>query len=79
MPELVLYSRAGCHLCEDMADGLRPVLREAGAGLRIVDIDADARLREEYGLRIPVLVLEDEVLCEARLDEDRVRDALGLR
>ena len=79
MSELVLYSRPGCHLCDDMASELQPLLQEAGATLRVVDIDPDPRLRETYGLRVPVLALDDEILCEARLDEDVVRDALQLR
>lgn len=77
MPGLVLYSRDGCHLCEDMAQALHAMLRGTDVRFRTVDVDTDPGLRETYGLRIPVLVLDGEVLCEARLDEDAVRDALG--
>ena len=75
-PVLVLYSRSGCHLCDDMLVGLQPLLHETGAGVRVVDIDTDAALRERYGLRIPVLELDGEVITEGRLDADAVRDAL---
>ncbi|HEX6928232.1 MAG TPA: glutaredoxin family protein [Gammaproteobacteria bacterium] len=77
MFELTLYSRPGCHLCDDMATALLPLLRPAGHTLQTVDIDTDPDLQHRYGWRIPVLVLDGEVICEGRLDEDAVRDALG--
>lgn len=79
MPKATLYSRAGCHLCEVMREGLGPLLRGRGLLLEVVDVDTDATLRERYGLRIPVFTLDDEVVCEARLDEAAVKDALNIR
>lgn len=48
---LLLYVRAGCHLCE-LAAGM---LDRAGIGWRAVDIDGDPALAERYGLRVPVV------------------------
>ncbi len=79
MTVLVLYSRAGCHLCEDMQAALQPLLKDADVSLDVIDIDTDATLRETWGWRIPVLAFDGEVICEGRLDEDAVRDALNLR
>lgn len=76
MASLVLYSRPGCHLCEDMHSELQPLLRAAGIAVKVVDIDTDAALRETFGLRIPVLALDGEVISEGRLDADAVADAL---
>jgi glutaredoxin len=39
--EVILYTRAGCHLCEEAKQAMVPVLREFGARLREVDIDTD--------------------------------------
>jgi hypothetical protein len=50
-PELVLYSRPDCHLCDVAADLLRGLGRE----WRSVDIDSDPVLVRRYGIRIPVL------------------------
>lgn len=72
---LVLYSRPGCHLCGEMHAALEPLVAPAVA-LQVVNIDTDPALREAYGLRIPVLVLDGHVVCEGRFDEDAVRDAL---
>ncbi len=79
MPGLVLYSRPGCHLCEDMRAALLPLLHAAGIGLDVVNIDDDAALRARYGLRIPVLAFDGEVIAEGRLDVDALRDALNIR
>jgi len=46
-----MYTRAGCHLCEDAA----ALLERAGLTWRPLDIDRDPGLAERYGLRIPVL------------------------
>ena len=79
MTELHLYSRPGCHLCDDMAAALQPLLASAGATLAIINVDAEPALREQYDWRVPVLAFEGEIICEGRLDEDAVRDALGIR
>lgn len=72
---LVLYSRPGCHLCEDMLAALQPLV-PADTAIRVVNIDTDPALRDAYGLRIPVLVLDGHVVAEGRLDEDALQDAL---
>jgi len=61
LPDLVLYGRAGCHLCEEAAEAARLVIRDReGRGLpvpRLVerDIEADPELHRAYIERIPVV------------------------
>jgi thioredoxin-like negative regulator of GroEL len=68
--ELVLYTRPGCHLCEDM----KHAIEAAGAGgrfhLREVDIDTDPALVALYGLSIPVLTIAGRVAFKGRLTRD---------
>ena len=52
-----LYTRPGCHLCEDAAAVLERLSARHPHDLRLVDITADAALMHEYGLRIPVLAI----------------------
>ena len=75
---LVLYGRAWCHLCEDMHAALAPLAQAAGARLDVVDVDADPALVARYDELVPVLVCDGVELCHYRLDEARVRGALGL-
>ena len=48
---LLLYSRADCHLCEQV----EAMLARAGIPWRVVDIDGDPGLAGKYGMSIPVL------------------------
>jgi Glutaredoxin-like domain (DUF836) len=73
---LELYSRPGCHLCEDMAEALAPLLR-GRATLEIVDISGDPGLERTFGARIPVLKAGDRELSFLRLDKDKVERYLA--
>ena len=55
--DITLYSRPGCHLCEEAKAAIAPLLRELGVVLREVNIDEDAILKERYGSDIPVLFI----------------------
>ena len=74
---LVLYSRPGCHLCDVMLGELQPLLQEHGLKVRVVDISTDPALMRRFALKIPVLALDGEPLCQYRLDAGALRRALG--
>ena len=65
---LTLYSRMGCHLCEDMETLLQPYLDEAGISLNLVYIDNKPELEQEYGTLVPVLKADNEEICHYFLD-----------
>ncbi|HSJ17060.1 MAG TPA: glutaredoxin family protein [Solirubrobacterales bacterium] len=75
--EVVLYTRPGCHLCDEARDGLA-ALRDEGRGfeLREVDIEGDERLHAAYMERIPVVEVAGEVVSELALDAHAVRSRL---
>ena len=50
----LVFSRAGCHLCELFVEALLPLVRGKVA-IEVVDVDTSAALVEEYGTRVPVL------------------------
>lgn len=56
---LTLYSKPGCHLCEQAEADLRRLAPRYPHQLHTVDITQDALLLERFGERIPVLVVED--------------------
>jgi hypothetical protein len=73
---LSLYSRPGCHLCEEMEAELQPLL--AGrAVIETVDISDDPGLERRYGIRIPVLADGEQELSGYPLDRDRVEQYLA--
>ena len=65
---LTLYSRLGCHLCEDMQTQLPAYLEGTGLEFNVVDIDDDAVLQQEYGTLVPVLKAGDREICRYFLD-----------
>lgn len=66
-----VFTRDGCHLCEE-AEGT--VRNEAGsARIRHIDVDADETLRERYGDRVPVVVVDGREISEGPLAPGLVR------
>jgi glutaredoxin len=74
--ELTLYTRAGCHLCEEMKAALAPLLREFKVPLREVDVDSDADLATRFGEEVPVLFLGERKVAKVRLDARQLRRRL---
>jgi glutaredoxin len=75
--ELVIYSRPGCHLCEQALEDLVALHAEGYRfELREVDIESDEALLRRMLERIPVLELNGEVLAELSVDQTSVRARL---
>ncbi|OOZ37372.1 glutaredoxin family protein [Solemya velesiana gill symbiont] len=72
-----LYTRNGCHLCEDMRWQLVEMQKERGFEFNEIDIDADPELEKRYGTLIPVLALGEKVLCNYYLDPVAVNETLA--
>ena len=53
---LTLYTRAGCHLCEQAVADLERMRQRYPHTLQEIDIGSDAELSARYGEQIPVLV-----------------------
>jgi glutaredoxin len=70
---VVLYSRPGCHLCEEA----RAMLRRAGAAFEERDIETDDALFKRYLERIPVIAIDGEEAFELVVNERALRAALG--
>lgn len=75
LPQLVVYSRPGCHLCEVLVDELLPLIRDR-ATLLVHDIDRHDAWREKFSLEIPVVELDNERLCHFTLDGPAILAAL---
>lgn len=73
---LVLYVREGCHLCDQFLVELSVDLGPAIEDLAVLDVDRDEELASRFGLRVPVLAMGGEVLCEGFYDGTEVRRAL---
>jgi glutaredoxin len=79
MSELVVYTRADCHLCVEALAELRRLQAELGFALRECDIDGDETLLRAYFERIPVVALDGEELFDFYVDETALRERLESR
>ncbi len=70
MIAVTIYSRPGCHLCDDMKALLTKVSRSIPLSIEEIDIYADDELEELYGLEIPVLFIEGKKIAAGRIAED---------
>ena len=75
-PGVVLFTRVGCHLCEDAATQLEGLARELGFGWRAVDIDRDAALLARYDWLVPVVALDGVELVHAPIEPAILRERL---
>jgi glutaredoxin len=73
---LTIYSRAGCHLCEEMERAVDQAAAGLDAGVEVVDVDGDADLARAYGLEVPVLFVNGRKAAKYRVDPRRLRERL---
>jgi glutaredoxin len=73
MPKITLYTRPGCHLCENAS----ALLQRLGWKVDEVNIDADPELRRRYGYMVPVLTADGNELLWGIFTEAKVRAALA--
>ncbi len=67
LPSLRVYSRPGCHLCEQLVEEMAPLVR-GRLRIEVVDIDSCPDWQRSYGSRIPVVEFKSEFVCQYSLD-----------
>ena len=75
-----MLSREGCHLCEQMLQELAELERSGAIpAVTVQDVDADADLARQYGLKVPVLLLDGSVICHYTLNSNELLRLIGRR
>jgi glutaredoxin len=69
---VVLVTRQGCHLCDQALASLRSL----GVEPELRDVDSDDALHALYDWRVPVVLVNDHVIAQGRIDIDMLRKAL---
>ena len=72
---LTVYSRPGCHLCDEMKAVVQRVVRTEQAPIQVeeIDISTDPELEARYGLEIPVLLVDGRKVAKYRIDEQALK------
>lgn len=72
----MLYSRPGCHLCDDAREVVEKVTADLGEPYEERDITTDPELLLRYLESIPVVEVDGVQVDFWRVSEDRLRAAL---
>jgi predicted thioredoxin/glutaredoxin len=71
--------RRECELCEHMLLELAALKNSVQLpAIDVVDVDSDPALARRYGLNVPVLLLDGEIVCRHRLDVPELQRLLRL-
>jgi glutaredoxin len=76
-PRVTLYSKPGCHLCEQARQVIERVCAELDMSYDEVDITTSIELMSAYGEQIPVTFVDGRQHDFWRVDELRLRQALA--
>ena len=77
-PVVTVYSRSGCHLCENVEVTLAGLTEELNFDLEIKLIDASPELEKLYGHEVPVIHINGEHHDFFRVDVERFRSSLEI-
>ncbi len=72
---LRVFSRPGCHLCEQLIEQLLPLV-EGELKVEVVNIDADEDLISRFATRIPVVEFRSNEVCQYHLDVPAIQAIL---
>lgn len=76
-PELTLYSRRDCRLCDEMKDIIRGVTENLPVSLTEVDIDGAPELQDEFGEEVPVLFIDGRKAFKYKVTARELRRKLS--
>lgn len=76
MAKLKVYSRQGCHLCEQLVEELLPLVR-GKLEIEVCDVDAREDWFRQYATRVPVVEYDGELVCQYHLDREALARILG--
>jgi glutaredoxin len=76
MTKVTVYSRQGCHLCEDAENILESLCEELNFEIEVIDIDKDAELVKLYSDQVPVIHIDGVHHDFYKVDPTRFRSSL---
>jgi glutaredoxin len=69
MHDVIVYSRANCHLCDEVKDTLRRLTGRAPFTWREIDIDTDPELLARYNEEVPVVLIDGRKAFKYHMSE----------
>ena len=79
MPKVTLYTRSGCHLCDDAKQVLDSARRKISFVLEVVDIDQQEEFRQLYTNEVPVIAIDGVKAFKYKVSMDEFLKKLAAR
>jgi glutaredoxin len=79
LPQVVLYTRSGCHLCDDVKASLTRLAGRARFHLQEIDIDTDPELVRRFNDEVPVVFIQGRKAFKYHLNEEEFLRLLSAR
>ncbi len=73
---ITIYSRHGCHLCEDAETTLNELKSELNFSIEVIYIDGDSNLEKLYGNEVPVIHIDGQHHDFYKVDPIRFKSSL---
>ena len=69
--QVVLYTRGGCHLCDQVKATLARLEKRGGLSFvwKEVDVDSDPELVRQFGEQVPVVFIDGKKAFKYRMGE----------
>ncbi len=87
LPQVIFYTKAGCHLCDEARAMLDDIAAEVDYELTEIDIRSNPEIFEQFRYRIPVIIVDNDTgnatnttstLLEGRIEFRDIAKALQL-
>jgi len=66
--QVTFYTKTGCHLCEEARDMLDDIAAQTSYELTEIDIRTNPDIFEQYRYRIPVIIINNDIIVEGRIE-----------
>ena len=76
---VTIYSRQGCHLCDQMKAVVERVGQSVAIAVEEIDVSTDPALEARYGGEVPVLLVGGTKAAKYRVTEAELRRILSAR
>jgi glutaredoxin len=76
---VTLYTRSGCHLCDDAKSAIAAARQQSQFEYRELDIDADPELRRRYNDEVPVVEIDGKKAFKYRVSVEDLLKKLAAR
>ena len=78
-PHVIVYSRPGCHLCDEAKHAIQTAGCDDQFTLEEINIESDRELLRKYQYDIPVVTIDGDQAFRHRVNADKFRELVQVK